>query len=245
MSEKNDDRDELGHNLEELLEIIWMLTVDKNKKTTTFAELYQKLYEVKQFSEELTKSLLGDLINLKFIEIRDNDQILLNQRGYARARKIIRSHRLYERLFSDVLKMEDDTMIERGACALEHVIAEDVEESVCTLLGHPTKCPHGYPIPPGLCCERRDLTVTSIFSPVTELDIGETGTIAYISSDDNREMDKLLAFGILPGNSIKLHQKMPMNGPVVIQIDQTQIALEREIANHICVRRGKKPENSS
>lgn len=231
---------ELRPDLEELLEIIWMLTVDENEKTASFEEFYKNLSEIKAFSEEQTKSLLEDLISLKYINIESDTRLSLSQKGYDRARQIIRSHRLYERLFSDVLRIEDDDQIERGACVLEHVLAEDIEESVCTLLGHPSQCPHGRPIPPGLCCERRDLTIASIFSSVTELDIGESATIAYISSNDNRQMDKLLAFGILPGNSVKLHQKMPLNGPVVIQIDQTQLALERDVADQICVRRGKK-----
>ena len=133
--------------------------------------------------------------------------------------------------------------VELDEFVLQHVIAEDIEENVCTLLGHPSQCPHGRPIPPGLCCERRDSTIASIFLPVTELDIGESAIISYISSNDNRQMDKLLAFGILPGNSVKLHQIMPLNGPVVIQIDQTQVALERDVAEQICVRRGKRPSN--
>ncbi|NVM29747.1 MAG: metal-dependent transcriptional regulator [Candidatus Helarchaeota archaeon] len=231
---------ELRSDLEEILEIIWMLTVDENEPTTTFEELYKNLYETKEFSGELTKSLLEELISLKLIDIKDDIHVALSQKGYDRARQIIRAHRLYERLFADVLRIKDDAQIERGACVLEHIIAEDVEETVCTLLGHPTKCPHGRPIPPGLCCERRDSSIASIFTPVTELDIGETGQIAYISSNDNREMDKLLAFGILPGNAVKLHQKMPYNGPIVIQIDQTQVALEKSVADQICVRRIKK-----
>ena len=230
---------ELDPNLEELLEIVWMLTEDINEKATTFEKLYKELHEDKGFEEEQTKRFLEELINLKFIETTDS-HIKLSNTGYEHARQIIRRHRLYERLFKDVLRMEDDAQIESGACALEHVIAKDVEESVCTLLGHPTTCPHGHPIPPGACCKRKEKTVLSIIVPVTELDIGESGIIAYISSGTNRVMDKLLAFGILPGNNVKLHQRMPLDGPVVIQIDQTQVALEKSVANQICVRRMRK-----
>ena len=231
---------ELRPDLEEILEIIWMITHDLNRKSATFSELYEKLQEEKGFSEEQTKSLLEGLITLNFIDITDS-HLELSEKGYKRARRIIRSHRLYERLFSDVLRM-DAAKIESVACVYEHIISEDVEESVCTLLGHPKECPHGLPIPLGSCCKQRISTISSIIAPVTELDIGEIGTIAYISSQDNREMDKLLAFGILPGNLIKLHQRMPRNGPVVIQIDETQVALEKEIADQISVRRKKKIE---
>ncbi len=227
---------EIYPDLEEILEHLWMLTEDLDRKTTGFEELYKQLLEDKKFSGERTKSLLNELIDLKFIEIQD-EQIKLTEKGYQRARQIIRSHRLYERLFSDVLRIEDEEKIEKGACVFEHCIEPDVEESVCTLLGHPKTCPHGFKIPPGPCCDRNVSTISSIISPVTKLDIGETGIISYITSQSNRQMDKLLAFGILPGNPVKLHQKMPLNGPVVIQIDQTQVALEKSVAENIYVRR--------
>ena len=233
---------EVRPELEEILEILWTLTEDLDKKTVSFEDLYEEIIEKEGFSdsEELTKNLLEELISLDYIDIKDDRDVTLTQKGFARARQIIRCHRLYERLFTDVLRMKDDAKIENSACVLEHVISSDVEENVCTLLGHPKTCPHGYKIPPGPCCERKIATVSSIIVPVTELDIGETGIIAYITSQDNREMDKLLAFGILPGNPLKLHQKMPRNGPIVLQIDETQVALEKEIADQISVRRGKK-----
>jgi DtxR family Mn-dependent transcriptional regulator len=229
---------ELQPNLEELLEIVWMLTEDMNKKSTNFEDLSKKLNEIKGFPEENAKKFLEELINLKFIEPQGKE-LFFSKKGHDHARQIIRRHRLYERLFHDVLQM-DDTKMESGACEYEHVISEDVEESVCTLLGHPRTCPHNRIIPPGRCCERKTSTISSIIVPITNLDIGETGTVAYITSQNNREMDKLLALGILPGNSVKLHQKMPFEGPIVLQIDQTQVALEKSIANQICVRRVKK-----
>ncbi|MHA1648722.1 MAG: metal-dependent transcriptional regulator [Candidatus Helarchaeota archaeon] len=230
---------ELRHDLEEILEYIWMLTKDIDKKSTTIGELHQKIYDSKKFSEEKTKSLVNELNSLNFIKVKD-DRIEFSKKGYERARQIIRCHRLYERLFSEVLRIADDAKLEKEACVLEHIIASDVEESVCTLLGHPKTCPHGFKIPPGPCCKKKLSTISSIIVPVTELDIGESGTISYITSQSNREMDKLLAFGILPGNPIKLHQKMPLNGPIVLQIDQTQVALEKSVAEHIYVRRIKK-----
>ncbi|MFX1294219.1 MAG: metal-dependent transcriptional regulator [Promethearchaeota archaeon] len=236
---------ELRPQLEEILETLWVLTEDRDQRTASFDELYKELLGRKKFSEELTKSLLEELISLKFIEINNDRNIILSQKGYVRARQIIRFHRLYERLFSDVLRMEDNTIIENSACVLEHIISADVEESVCTLLGHPKTCPHGFKIPPGPCCEQKISTVSSIIVPVTELDIGESGPIAYITSKDNREMNKLLAFGILPGNILKMHQKMPFNGPIVVQIDETQLALEKSIADQISVRRGKRKHHSN
>jgi putative ABC transport system ATP-binding protein len=75
--------------------------------------------------------------------------------GELRARNVIRRHRLAERLFMDVLSIRDETEVEASACKFEHILSPDVTERICTLLGHPTACPHGSPIPKGDCCDSR------------------------------------------------------------------------------------------
>ncbi len=82
------------------------------------------------------------------------DEILvqLTERGRARAADVIRRHRLAERLFTECLHMQDETEIEREACKFEHILSPEATDKICTVLGHPTTCPHGAPIPPGHCC---------------------------------------------------------------------------------------------
>jgi putative ABC transport system ATP-binding protein len=72
--------------------------------------------------------------------------------GEARARSVIRRHRLAERLFTDVLAMRDDALIESDACTFEHILSPELTDRICTFLGHPATCPHGSPIPKGECC---------------------------------------------------------------------------------------------
>jgi ABC-type glutathione transport system ATPase component len=78
----------------------------------------------------------------------------LSKRGEERAQDIIRRHRLAERLFQDTFEIRSNEEIESDACALEHVLSAGATDSICGFLGHPRKCPHGRPIPPGACCER-------------------------------------------------------------------------------------------
>ena len=73
-------------------------------------------------------------------------------KGQARARDVIRRHRLAERLFMDVLNIHDEQEIESSACKFEHILSPEVTDRMCTLLGHPDACPHGSPIPRGECC---------------------------------------------------------------------------------------------
>jgi putative ABC transport system ATP-binding protein len=78
----------------------------------------------------------------------------LTERGRERAGSIIRRHRLAERLFTDSLAMDSESEIEQQACKFEHILSPEATDKICTFLGHPRTCPHGAPIPPGVCCGR-------------------------------------------------------------------------------------------
>src|SRR5438309_8988385 len=72
--------------------------------------------------------------------------ITLTGQGRSRAESVVRKHRLAERLLTDVIGLEwHKAHVE--ACRWEHVISDEVEERLVELLGHPTTCPHGNPIP--------------------------------------------------------------------------------------------------
>ena len=72
-------------------------------------------------------------------------------RGRNRARDLVRRRRLAEVLFSSALHVPDPN-VEATACRMEHIIDPEVENSICSFLGHPRNCPHGRPIPQGNCC---------------------------------------------------------------------------------------------
>jgi putative ABC transport system ATP-binding protein len=76
----------------------------------------------------------------------------LTPRGRERAGSIIRRHRLAERLFTDSLAMDSESEIEQQACKFEHILSPEATDKICAFLGHPKTCPHGAPIPPGVCC---------------------------------------------------------------------------------------------
>src|SRR5258708_3911943 len=102
--------------------------------------------------------------------IGDGSMIVeLTARGRERAGSIIRRHRLAERLFTDSLAMDSESEIEQQACKFEHILSPEATDKICAFLGHPRTCPHGAPIPPGVCCGRSSefdiATVSSSTSP--------------------------------------------------------------------------------
>ena len=70
----------------------------------------------------------------------------LTDDGRRKAVHVMRKHRLAERLLSDVIELEWEYVHEE-ACRWEHVMSEQVERKLLTMLGHPTESPYGNPIP--------------------------------------------------------------------------------------------------
>ena len=90
---------------------------------------------------------------LGLVQVQDT-LVLFTPRGEGRARDVIRRHRLAERLFRDTFSIADPEA-DTQACKFEHIISPELDEKICTFLGHPRHCPHGNPIPPGPCCNGR------------------------------------------------------------------------------------------
>ncbi|MGB0036683.1 MAG: ATP-binding cassette domain-containing protein [Candidatus Acidiferrales bacterium] len=80
--------------------------------------------------------------------------VSLTPRGESRARDIVRRRRLAERLLTDTFSIAE-TEADSHACKFEHIISPELDQRICTFLGHPKTCPHGNPIPPGTCCPSR------------------------------------------------------------------------------------------
>jgi DtxR family Mn-dependent transcriptional regulator len=162
----------------------------------------------------------------------DGERVSLTPDGEARARDVVRRHRLTERLFQDLLELGGRTM-EDQACEFEHILSREATDSVCTLLGHPPTCPHGKPIPPGDCCGAFERTVQPLVTGLRAFDVGAFGRIVFIAPKFHDRMDRLAALGVIPGSIIRLHQRSPS---YVIEVGETTIALDPEIAGEIYVK---------
>jgi putative ABC transport system ATP-binding protein len=86
------------------------------------------------------------------IDSTNGAEVHLTESGSRRARDVVRRHRLAERLFTDTFAIED-AEAQAQACRFEHIITPELDQRICSFLGHPKTCPHGNPIPPGACCE--------------------------------------------------------------------------------------------
>jgi putative ABC transport system ATP-binding protein len=103
--------------------------------------------------EEPAARVLSRMSDMNLVELQ-NGEAKLTTVGSRRARDIVRRHRLAERLFKDTFEIEESE-VQTQACKFEHIISPELDERICSFLGHPKTCPHGNPIPPGDCCNNK------------------------------------------------------------------------------------------
>ncbi len=212
----------LTDKAEEILEALWIATEEKGELAVSFERL-----NIGPGDEGLS-----DLGRRAYIEVK-GERVYLRSEGREEARMAIRRHRLAERLMMDVLDVKGDTAEER-ACEFEHLLREGVDTKLCTLLNHPTTCPHGKPIPPGTCCEEARTSGEVGVVALTELKAGEEGEIAYLAANDSKKMQKLMSMGVLPGNQFELRQAYPS---YVFRIGHSEFAVDSGLAREIFVRK--------
>jgi DtxR family Mn-dependent transcriptional regulator len=211
----------LNEKQEEILESIWSvgdrqhITIDAVKK---------------RCSVDFTDADLEDMERQNLI-VRNEDEISLADKGKSIAEVIIRRHRLAEILVSSILKLKQSDM-EDIACKVEHSLLPEVEESICTLLGHPEFCPDGKRIPRGRCCSGKLKAIDTSVVSLKELAPGESGKITYIKPGNHSSFHQLISFGLHPGVTVTVHRKNPA---FCIKFENTELALDESVIENIYV----------
>jgi DtxR family Mn-dependent transcriptional regulator len=215
----------MDKNIEEILELLWVF------KEHGIPARYDKIVAKSKVDD--TSKHLAEMDKKGLVEISGDQMITLTAEGERVGEGIVRRCRLAEWLLSNVLELSKDEW-ETTACEFEHILSEDVTDSICTFLGHPPACPHGEPIPRGECCKRFSKEVTPLVMSITEMRPGESGRVVFMSPKTHGRLDKLSALGLMPGAVVKLHQKQPT---FVLVVGETSIAVDHEIAGEIFVKR--------
>jgi DtxR family Mn-dependent transcriptional regulator len=158
--------------------------------------------------------------------------VRLTTKGRSLAESVVRKHRLAERLLTDVIGLPwNKAHVE--ACRWEHVISDEVEERLVALLGNPTTCPHGNPIP-GAGAPRVDLFA------LTESQPGDAVRLERVTEQVEIDMESLTYLsdhGFTPGAGARVRSKAP-DGTLTLELDDGTIALGPALAAQLFVAAG-------
>ena len=158
----------------------------------------------------------------------DDHVLLLTEDGRELATSVVRRHRLAERFLTDVLGLSW-TEAHNEAGKWEHVISPAVESALDRLLGQPTTCPHGNPIP-GSSYREPDTR------QLADIGVGESFTVSRIP-EELECAEGLLEFlevsSLMPGERGAVTASV--DGAVTVEIGGCRVDVEQYVADRILV----------
>ncbi|GAC1499546.1 MAG: metal-dependent transcriptional regulator [Vulcanimicrobiaceae bacterium] len=164
-----------------------------------------------------------------YISHRARGDAKLTRKGLAVAVRVIRRHRLAERLLTDVLGLPWD-QVHNEACMLEHAISDRVEERLVHVLNDPQTCPHGHPIPP------RDLSdPVRVGVPLAQLETGTRALVHGVTEEVPEILRYLGEVGLRPGKHLTITTKAPLGGPITVSVDGKSYPISLELARMLIV----------
>lgn len=155
----------------------------------------------------------------------------LTPKGSELAEKVVRKHRLAERLLADVIGLEWHK-VHNEAGRWEHVISDDVEARLIDLLDDPATCPHGNPIPGSH--RRADIAAQR---PLSECSTGDVVRLERIGEDvelDTHALVYLDEHRFVPGARATVASRAP-DGTLVLEVGGDTMALGADICRRLYV----------
>ena len=161
--------------------------------------------------------------------VTNDGAIELTPAGVVLAERIVRRHRLAERFLTDVLKLSwAEAHHEAGRW--EHVMSSAVEDAMDRLLGNPTTCPHGNPLPGS------DYVATAV-RPLADLGVGSEFTVRRIPEELEFTpglLEYLEECAIRPGRNGTITAASP-DGTVTVEIEGRHVGVGAFASERILV----------
>jgi DtxR family Mn-dependent transcriptional regulator len=195
-----------GHSVDEYLETIYFLAFPIGEYTpygTGSPPLASRVAEMLGVSRASAGEMLKRLEHDGLIERGVRKEALLTDAGRVRAEHVVRKHRLIERLLTDFMGYTGAEAHER-ADLLGDTFTDEMVERIDEKLGHPDRCPHGWPVDTDVE-QRENLEL----SPLAALDVGTRATIVRLAEHDGELLHWFYDQGLVPGQEIEMRRADP------------------------------------
>jgi DtxR family Mn-dependent transcriptional regulator len=222
-----------GHSVDEYLETIYFLAFPigeyrpQSHGSPTLASRVAEMLGVSRASAgEMLKRLEGE----RLIERGEHKEALLTPTGRKRAEKVVRKHRIIERLLTDFMGYSA-AEAHVHADELGDTFSDEMVERIEARLGNPERCPHGWPVDPAFEQEEnREL------APLTDLAPGDRATIVRLAEHDGELLHWFYDQGLVPGSEIEIRERQPAAGQVTVKLDGSERAIGEKAAAGLFVR---------
>jgi Mn-dependent DtxR family transcriptional regulator len=222
-----------GHSVDEYLETIYFLAFPIGEYrplgsgSPTLASRVAEMLGVSRASAgEMLKRLEGEGL----IERGEHKEALLTPSGRKRAERVVRKHRIIERLLTDFMGY---TAAEAHvhADALGDTFTEDMVERIDEKLGHPERCPHGWPVDPDFEQEENKQ-----LAPLSDIEPGARATIVRLAEHDGDLLHWFYDEGLVPGREIEVRETQPAAGQMTVRLNGAERAIGDKAAAGLFVK---------
>jgi DtxR family Mn-dependent transcriptional regulator len=155
--------------------------------------------------------------------------VRLTDEGRRAAMPALRRHRLVEVFLVKVLNYGWEEAHEH-ADRFERGIDSRLEDRLDDVAGHPTRCPHGEPIPTrdGVYPRVDDLCLTKLAD-------GAEARVSRVRTHDSDQLAYLRQIGLVPGVSFRLAERAPFEGPLRLLYEGQDVVLGHRLASSVWV----------
>ena len=165
------------------------------------------------------------------VRMNKRKEIELTGSGRRAAEAIVRRHRIMERWLTDGLGLDWVTADEEAA-RLEHAVSEVVERRLYEVLGRPTTCPHGNPIPGYSEALPREVRLATLES-------GTRASVSRVSEVAEREAPTLLTYlherGLIPGRDLAVIEVDGVARTIRVRAGKRSVTLSHDTAAKLWV----------
>jgi DtxR family Mn-dependent transcriptional regulator len=222
-----------GHSVDEYLETIYFLAFpigEYRPQSPGSPTLASRVAEMLSVSRASAGEMLKRLEAEGLIERGEHKEALLTSAGRKRAEKVVRKHRIIERLLTDFMGYSA-AEAHVHADELGDTFSDDMVERIDQRLGNPERCPHGWPVDPvAEQEENREL------APLSDLGPGARATIVRLAEHDGELLHWFYDQGLVPGSEIEIRETQPAAGQLTVKLDGSDRAIGEKAAAGLFVR---------
>jgi Mn-dependent DtxR family transcriptional regulator len=221
------------HSIDEYLETIYFLAFPIGEYTPRGAgspPLASRVAEMLGVSRASAGEMLKRLEAEGLIERGERKEALLTKTGRARAERVVRKHRIIERLLTDFMGYTAYEAHER-ADEMGDTFDDEMIERIDAKLGHPERCPHGWPVDPDV-----EQAENESLAPLAALEPGTRATIVRLAEHDGELLHWFYDQGLVPGQEIELRAAQPAADQFTVTLDGSERAVSEKAAAGLFVR---------
>src|SRR5258708_15113380 len=216
-----------GHSIDEYLETIYFLACPTGEYTPKGAgspPLASRVAEMLHVSRASAGEMLKRLEAEGLIERGAKKEALLTESGRERAERVVRKHRIIERLLTDFMGYTGYEAHER-ADELGDTFDDEMIARIDEKLGHPERCPHGWPVDPQL-----EQTENLELAPLATLAPGTKATIVRLAEHDGELLHWFYDQGLVPGTALEVRTAEPAADQFTVGVDGGGGAISEQAA---------------